>query len=180
MKKNNKKYLFVSSDSVTKMMARDVNSISYMDIMNGCKLYDEKVSKEIFSKYGVLEEYQKIVIGLNSIDKHDAFEFITGYPFNLMKKKRKIGNFSVNIFGNNFNLNPGRNYIAIKTVCDVVSYDDVMNYFCELHSLGYLENYLRALMELFDLNVDLEFIFSERLNNTKSKTLRLYNKKDRK
>lgn len=119
---------------------------------------------DLFNECGIPDKYQKIILKINIPllwKKHEAEEFVTGYPFDVTgQETKKVDNKKIVHFVDKVepdNFIKIKRSISIKTALDKIDYEEVITFYKELKEQGFLKNYLEALIKLFGLNQDLIF-----------------------
>lgn len=142
VKKRQRKFLVVDVDKLMKQ--------SYIDNY----VNEEKNCLEIFEKYNIPREFQKILLLLKPFSMDVEFqEYMLGFPFNLKIVADKNDKTKKYIEGHNRyeiynNLVMGNN-ISFRTNKKIVAEDIVKDFFKRLNELGYLPAYLQVIKDLF-------------------------------
>ena len=175
MKDEKSKYLIIDSTE----MRKEIKENNVSSLVNA---YD------IFGKYNVPREYQKIIIKINNpfFSKYEAEEYTIGFPFDLTagiitkendKKYLAASNPSTYDWTKKV-----RAKVTFKTEVKYSTFEDVMSLLVEMDEKDYLFSYLHFINDFFDrtINLDLlEQLYNETNQNSK-KTLKLYKKEMKK
>lgn len=184
MKDEKARYLIIDSNEIKKQLYNVKREFAFNDWDNVYipnKIID---AKEIFDKYNIPEEFQKIIIKVNIpfFIKTEAYEYIFGYPFDITAGKIEMDNnqkyitvANSQIFSNGHVF---RDKIKFKTRLNYFNFDGVNEFLQNVESNGYLELYLQSIIDFFDESLDLEEVL-EIWNKEKNspKSLVLYRKK---
>lgn len=184
MKDERAKYLMVDVTQFNKTLYRMERLFEFNDFNNVYTPEDVITAKEIFDKYNIPEEFQKIIVKINIpfFIKYEAEEYVMGFPFDLTggKIEKENGRKYINalnapLFRDNWVF---RDKIKFRTELKYFKYDDVMEFLYEVRDAGYLKLYMHAINDFFDNNVDLDYMFDvwDEEKDVK-KTLTRYKKK---
>ena len=157
----NAKYIEVDSTEMNKKLYKVSREYSLNDFFNFYTC-DEIINvKEIFDKYDIPSEFQKIFIRVNIpfFIKKEAEEVISGFAFDLTGSKifkkddeKYIKSFNVPVFedGTTF-----RKKLVFETELKYFESIYVIDFYKSLINKGYSELYFLALSEIFDSTLDL-------------------------
>lgn len=165
MKDERAKYLMVDVTEISKQLYRMERVFAFNDFDNIYTPEGMITAKEVFDKYNIPEEFQKIIVKVNIpfCLKREAEEYTMGFPFSMtdgrVKKengKKYINLSNVPIFYDNWVF---YDKIKFRTELKCFRYADVMQFLSKVRSAGYLKLYMQAISDFFDNSVDLDYIF---------------------
>jgi len=167
MKDEKAKYLMVEANEINKKTFTHKRVADCNDWFN---IYSEdKIisAKEIFEKYNIPEEYQKIIIKITSplLIGHKAEEFILGMAFDLTGKRVEKINNELYVNGVNcpifYDNQVFYNFINFKTRIKKVRYNEIISFLKEIKKEGLLEGYINSLKEFFDISLKINYTFDD-------------------
>ena len=181
MNDKKRKYVIIDATKVIKELTKLHRVFEFNDFTNIYEPNGTISLKEVFEKHNIPEKYQKFILKLylkETFRKCDASEFITGVQYDLKTKKNNIYEYqdypkiTSDIFA--------EKTMSIKLLKEerkLTDYNEVINFMKELQEKGHLENYINAIVDFLEINMDLNYLFGT-YKETKNgkKTLKLYKK----
>lgn len=153
----------------------------YLKIQKKVFYNNSDLLSEIFSKYNIPKEYQKLIFKKRK--DNNIQEIFTGISFNY--ENTKNGKLKARVYGQN----------KLTSLIYLINYDEAkcdkeetMNFYSKLYENGYLKTYLEAINNYFFLKMDLDYIFDsskekkslkeiKRLHKAKALTKKIVNSK---
>lgn len=184
MKDEKAKYLIIDSTEIHKQLYKVKREYALNDFYNTYTPDRIINAEEVFSKYGIPEEFQKIIVKVSTpfFTKHEAQEYTMGFPFDITASKIERENNKKYINASNrpifYDSQVFSRTIKFKTQFKYSNYEEVMDFLGRIDDSGYLKEYLQAIKDLFNIRVDLDYII-EVWNEEKNpqKTLKRYKEK---
>jgi len=184
MKDEKAKYLIIDSTEIRKQLYNVKREFAFNDwdnVYTSDRIID---AKEIFDKYGIPEEFQKIIVKINIpfFIKYEAEEYTMGFRFDItagrIEKENNDKYISVSNYPVLYDNQVFRNKIKFKTQLKYFKFNEVIDFLIKIDDRGYLRSYLESIKEFFDIALDLDYLY-EVWNQEKSakKALTLYRKK---
>lgn len=187
MKDERAKYLIIQGTEINKKLYKVNRTASLNDFYN---IYEENgtiSAKQIFEKYEVPEEFQKIIVKINIpfCLKNEAEAYMMGIPFDFtggkiekVNNKKIINVTSCPIYDYYANYN-FKDKIKFRTEINYYTFNDIINFFIKLEYEGYLKLYLKSIKEFFDKSLNIDILLDSWNESQKNvnKALKLYKKK---
>ena len=184
MRDERAKYLIIDSTEINKQLYKVTKESAFNDFYNVYKPNGMMSANNIFEKNGIPEEFRKIIVKINIpfCLKKEAEEYTMGFPFDLTggriekennNKQISVSNFPILYDGQVF-----RDKIKFKTQLENSRFNEVMDFLSQIDDSGYLQTYLKAIKDFFDISIDLDYL-NEVWNEEKDaqKALKVYRKK---
>ena len=187
MRDERAKYLIIDSTEISKKVYKVTRKAAFNDFYNEYKPTGKMNASYIFEKYGIPEEFRKIIVKINLpfYLKKEVQEYTMGFSFDIntmeveYKNNKKIISASS---GNTYDYDANQlliDKIKFRTELAYSTFDDVMDFLLKLDEQVYLKSYLQAIKEFFDISIDLnliEEVWAESNQNAK-KAIKILKKK---
>lgn len=166
MKDEKAKYLMVDVNEVNKQLYHMERVFAFNDFDNIYTPEGMISAREIFDKYKVPEEFQKIIVKVNTpfFIKQEIEEYTMGFPFAVTRGKieKEDGKKYINISNYPFFYDNWvfRDKIKFRTELRYFRYDDIIEFLSKVRDSGCLKLYMQSINDFFDNSVDLDYIFS--------------------
>lgn len=165
MRDEKAKYLMIDVLDISKQLYSVERVFAFNDFDNVYTLDRVITAKEIFDKYNIPEEFQKIIVKINIpfFIKYEAEEYVMGFPFDITGGKVEKKNCKKYINVSNYPLFYDNqifsNKIMFRTELKYFKYNDVMEFLSKVRDSGYLKLYMKSINDFFDNFVDVDYIF---------------------
>lgn len=165
MKDEKTKYLMVNASDIHKQLYKVQRTLEFNDFY---RIYtpDRIISiKEIFDKYCIPEEFQRIIISIETkfFTKYKVEEYITGFSFDIIRHKiEDYERYKYITFYYYDSYRGGVMYddkFKYTVDCECVKYNNVMEFLLAVNDNGYLRLYLQAVKDSFNVSIDFERLY---------------------
>ena len=160
------KYLIVNASDITKQLYQTERVAYCNDFDNIYHRVEQIKANEIFARYNVPDEFQKIIVKISTpvFSKKEAEEYTTGFPFNFTTKTITKVNNKTHIRMNNspiyYDGTIFDDKIVFNTLEEYTSFVNVMHFLEKIYKKGCIENYLQSVKEFLDMTFDFGILFS--------------------
>lgn len=186
MKEEKTKYLLVPADSVMQSLYIKRKESGFNDNWVDAYWKEDIISSEVFNRFDVPEEYQKLIVKVNSnLFGKQISDFITGIRFDIWKiyKDNNYKRIDAYISREDSDLHHMMskpfiyNRISFDTILDYHSYTDVLDFLKRINDDRYLKAYLDSIT-----NIMLNKYYDRNNNvfNTKEETYELVKRRIKK
>lgn len=162
MKDEKARYLIIDAIAFYKQLFKVERVFAFNDWNNLYTPSGVTDAGEFFDKYDIPLDFQKIIVKIDMpfFVKYEALEYLTGFGFDLtggkVEKKDNERYISVNNAPVVFDKMMFNNKIKFNTKLEFWKFDDVIDFLNKVKEAGYLNQYLLALKEFFDVTLEIE------------------------
>ena len=166
MRDEKAKYLIIDSTEINKQLYKVTREAAFNEFYNVYKPNGMMYASYIFEKYGIPEEFRKIIVKINIpfCLKKEAEEYTMGFPFDITagkiekeNNKRIISVSSCPVYDYHAN-QEFRDKIKFKTELTYSTFGDVMDFLLRMDDEGYLKSYLQSIKDFFDISINLDLV----------------------
>lgn len=154
------KFLLINAEEISKQVCIEKRSHFLFITKISYSKGEKRTAKEIFDRYNVKEEFQKVIIGINPYTK-EAAEYTTGFPFYITENRTIKANQEKSIGGTNspveYNKQSFKDKISFSTQPVYLSYEDVMVFLGKIKDSGESKLYTYAISDFFDISLNHTF-----------------------
>jgi len=158
------KYLIVDSTEIHNQLYNMKRECGFNDWFNVYTRDKIIAAKEIFDKYNIPREFQKIIIKINSafIINYKSEEYVTRIPFDIQSGKIENENNEKYISMSNYPIlydcQVFEDKINFKTQFKYVKFSEVIKFLKKIDDSGFLKSYLQSVMNFMKKTVDYDYI----------------------
>lgn len=159
-KRNNSKYVFVDGNDTERISYvvkrefafNDYDNVYYEDGYENLDLF--------FEENNIPPKYRKLILKLNGNimysfkTRHSIEEFFTKKKFTLKKVYHSDVKTYISGDTDTYDITE---LVKFTTELDIVNYDEVLYFLCDLNNLGLLDNYFHAIMSFFRIKMSKEY-----------------------
>lgn len=172
MKDEKAKYLMIDAIDIKKQLYYADRIFMFNDFENVYMPDKVVTSSDVCDKYNIPEEFKKIIVKVNIpfLRKRSAEEYIMGFPFDMtgyyLQKEESKNYINISNCPFVYDNQIFNDKIKFRTEFKYFKYTDVIEFLSKIRDRGYLELYLCAIKDFFDISVNLDCLL-ESLNEEK-------------
>ena len=156
MKEERKKYIIVDAKNISITLRKKERVCGFNDFWNEYKAVGETTATEIFERYQIPKEFQKIAFALPTcrVCNSNGYEILTQRQFQIQKNtpdKEFVGHEN----GRWFDGDVISSSLRFKTPKQKEKYESIISFYEQLTNQGYLEQYVEAIKNIFFLENEL-------------------------
>ena len=157
MKDSRKKYIIVDGKDINITIREQERVAGFNDFWNEYKATGHTTAKNVFEKYQIPEQFQKIVFCFPACSccKHSGKEVLTSRPFSIFKNN-KSQEFTGYEYNRWFNGDIIWGSVKFNTSKTIDTYATVLSFYEQLTEEGYLEQYISAIKNIFFVKNELQ------------------------